>query len=177
MRDGAGRRALKRAALLVFRAELALSRFLKRRRGGVPHLLAGACRRSGMCCEAPSIQVGWAVFHLPLLRRAFLAWQWRVNGFASAGEQARQRVLVFHCTHFDRASRECDSYDSRPGICRDYPRVQLEQPFPEFLPGCGYRARPRNAEALARALAASGAPAAQRERVRDALGLAPEDEA
>ena len=75
-----------------------------------------------------------------------------MNGFALVSRDPGTRVFVFNCTHFDRATRACDSYDSRPGMCRDYPRNLLDQPNPEMLPGCGYRPVARNAAALLRAL-------------------------
>ena len=53
---------------------------------------------------------------------------------------------------FDPATRGCDSYDSRPGMCRDYPRLLLHAVVLEFLPGCGYRAVARNAAGLRAAL-------------------------
>ena len=105
----------------------------------VPFRLAGDCRRCARCCEAPAIQVGWPTFYLPTLRRLFLAWQERVNGFVLVGRDRMERTFIFRCTHFDVATRSCDSYDSRPGICRDYPRALLAQPDPQLLPGCGYR--------------------------------------
>jgi hypothetical protein len=83
--------------------------------------------------------VGWPTFYLPTLRRLFLAWQERVNGFVLVGRDRTERTFIFRCTHFDVATRSCDSYHSRPGICRDYPRALLAQPDPQMLPGCGYR--------------------------------------
>ncbi len=50
--------------------------------------------------------------------------------------------------HFAWATRSCDSYDSRPGMCRDYPRPFLEQANPEFLEGCRYKALARGRESL-----------------------------
>ena len=75
-----------------------------------------------------------------------------VNGFVLVAHEPRQRVLLFRCTHFEPVTRACDSYASRPGMCRDYPRLMLWQPGPEFLPGCGYRAIAPNAQGLRLAL-------------------------
>jgi Fe-S-cluster containining protein len=108
---------------------------------------------------------------LPLVRRAFLWWQRRVNGFELAGTDADDRAFVFRCTHFDPAVRSCDSYDSRPGMCRDYPRLLLWQPNPEILPGCGYRASPPNAEGLRAALERAELTCEQREKLRRGLRL------
>lgn len=35
--------------------------------------------------------------------------------------------------------RRCDSYESRPGVCRDYPRNLLIGTKPELFESCGYR--------------------------------------
>jgi uncharacterized protein len=171
MRDGPLRRSLKAIALLSFRLGLTLSRS---RRSGAGWTLGGACRRSGLCCEAPSVQVGPATWFVPSVRRAFLWWQRRVNGFELTGQDPRYRALAFRCTHYDRATRSCDSYDSRPGICRDYPRHLLNQPAPEFLPGCGYRALPGNAGRLRRALEGQPLSPEQRARLARDLGIDPD---
>lgn len=164
MRDGAGRRALKRVALLNFWLGLTLTRALRRLRGERAWRLSGDCRRCAACCEAPAIQVGPLVWFVPTLRRLFLFWQERVNGFKPAGELVSHRVFVFECTHFDRATRSCDSYASRPGMCRDYPRLLLWRASPSFLPGCGYRAVAPNAARLRRALDA--APLSEATRIQ-----------
>jgi Fe-S-cluster containining protein len=154
VKDGAGRRLIKAAALGLFYVDLGVSRGLAWLRGDRPHRLAGQCRGSAECCEEPGIAVSRAVWHVPSLRRLYVWWQETVNGFVLSGELRQGRVLLFRCTHFDWESRRCDSYESRPGMCRDYPRVLLSQPAPRMLPGCGYRPLARNAERLARALEA-----------------------
>lgn len=171
MRDGPWRRALKRLALWNFELDVTLRRAWRRRRGREPYRLGGECRRCARCCEAPGIQVGRLVWHLPTLRAAFLRWQRSVNGFALTGLHPAQRVFVFRCTHFDWETRACDSYDSRPGMCRDYPRALLRQPNPELLPGCGYRPVAARAEALAEALARLPLTRGQREKLRKGLFL------
>lgn len=171
MRDGAGRRALKRIALANYTLGLLLSRAVRRLRGERPWRLGGDCRRCAACCEAPAIQVGPLVWFVPTLRRLFLCWQQRVNGFRPTGQLVLQRVFVFDCTHFDRASRSCDSYDSRPGMCRDYPRLLLWQAQPEFLSGCGYRAVPPNAVRLSKALDGTALTPEQRAQLEQELGI------
>jgi hypothetical protein len=155
MRDGLLRRSVKCVARWRFDADLSLQRALRRARGDRPYLLGGECRRCARCCEAPAIQTGLAVWYLPTLRRVFLWWHRQVNGFELVSRDPRARVFVFNCTHFDRATGTCDSYDSRPGMCRDYPRNLLAQPNPEMLPGCGYRPVAPNAAALLAALQSS----------------------
>ena len=162
---------MKRLALLSSRANLAAHRVLRRARGEQPWRLQGSCRRSGACCEAPAIAVGRLVWSLPSARRLFLGWQRRVNGFELASVDARAHVFVFRCSHFDPATRSCDSYDSRPGMCRDYPRLLLWQPNPETLPPCGYRATPPNAAGLRLSIDRQELTPAQREKLRRGLRL------
>jgi Fe-S-cluster containining protein len=145
VRDGPLLRVVKRAALATYRANRLLAGL---RRGRPAHVLAGACARTGGCCEAPAIRVLPLAWHLPTLRAWIVGWNRLVNGFALQAEAPRERLLVFRCTHFEHTKRECDSYDSRPGMCRDYPRGLLEQPAPQLLPGCGFRPVARNALAL-----------------------------
>src|SRR5262245_21646180 len=145
MRDGPGRRALKKVALWNFTLNLRAHRAWRRARGERPFVLGGECRRCARCCEAPGIQVNSLVWHFAFLRKLFLAWQERVNGFVRTGAHAETRTFVFRCLHFDAETRACDSYGSRPGMCRDYPRLLLWQVDPEMLPGCGYRAIAPNA--------------------------------
>jgi Fe-S-cluster containining protein len=171
VKDGPVRRALKRAALWNFEASLSLLRAFERRRGRIPYDLGGECRRCARCCEAPGIQVGWAIWYLPLLRRLFVAWQEHVNGFVLTGRERAGRVFVFKCTHFDWTTRSCDSYESRPGMCRDYPRVLLAQANPEFLPGCGYRAVAANADGLVRAIERASVTREQMARLKKDLRL------
>lgn len=171
MRDGWILRSVKRLARWRFHADLAVHRAVSRARGERPYLLGGGCRLCARCCEAPALQVGHAVWYLPSLRRAFLWWQRRINGFELVSRDAASRVFVFRCTHFDAATRRCDSYESRPGICRDYPRNLLWQPRPEMLPGCGYRPVARNADALLRALEGASLRADQLARLKRDLFL------
>ena len=171
MKDGPFLRAVKRVALWGYTADLALHRAWRRARGERPWTLGGACRRSGACCEAPAIAVGRLTWSLPNVHRLFLAWQRRVNGFALVSADARARVFVFRCSHFDPATRSCDSYDSRPGMCRDYPRNLMWQPSPEMLPPCGHRATPPNAAGLRAWFDHLDLTPAQREKLRRGLRL------
>ena len=171
MRDGPLRRAVKRVARWSFDVNLGALRALRRARGERPYALGGACRQSGCCCEAPGIRVGRLVWSLASLRRAFLWWQERVNGFVLVRRDPRARVFVFRCTHFDPATRSCDSYESRPGICRDYPRTLMWQPYPELLSRCGFRPVAPNAAALRAALAGRELTTEQRRRLAAGLRL------
>jgi Fe-S-cluster containining protein len=111
------------------------------------------------------------VWFLPVARWLFLSWQRRVNGFELVDRDPRGRAFVFRCTHFDPIRRSCDSYESRPGMCRDYPRLQLWQASPEFLPGCGYSAIAPNAAGLRAGLDRLELTDEQRERLRRGLRL------
>lgn len=158
MRDGPGRRALKAVARGFFTLDLALLRGWRTLRGESRWELGGACVRSAKCCEAPAVRVGKLVWFLPTARRLFLAWQRRVNGFELIGEEKAARVFVFRCTHLDPATRRCDSYESRPGMCRDYPHALLDGGWPDFFPECGYRAIARNAAGFTSSLEAQNLP-------------------
>jgi hypothetical protein len=171
MRDGPLLRAVKRVAFWRYRVDTALHRAWRRARGERPWRLGGACRRSGACCEAPAIAVGRLTWSMPSVRRLFLAWQRGVNAFHLVSVDARARVFVFRCSHFDPATRTCDSYDSRPGMCRDYPRLLLWQPNPELLPACGYRATPPNTAGLRASIDRLDLTPAQRDRLRRGLRL------
>jgi hypothetical protein len=171
VRDGLVRRGLKRLALASFVVDVHVVRAWRRLRAERPYRLGGDCRRCARCCEAPGIQVGRLTWYVPMLRRSFLAWQRRVNGFEPVGREAGSRTFIFRCTHFDTATRSCDSYGSRPGMCRDYPRALLWQPHPELLPGCGYRPVAPNAAALRRALEGRPLTPEQRERLERELRL------
>jgi hypothetical protein len=85
-----------------------------------------------------------------------IAWHRIVNGFELVQMNRRTGLMVFRCAHFDPESRLCDSDNSQPGICRDYPLNLLDTPSPEFLETCGFRAVIRNADALTRALENAG---------------------
>jgi Fe-S-cluster containining protein len=169
--DGPFLRAVKRVALWRYEVDLALHRAWRRARGERPWGLGGACRRSGACCEAPAIAVGRLTWSSPRVRRLFLAWQRRVNGFDLVSADDRARLFVFRCSHYDRETRSCDSYGSRPGVCRDYPRNLMWQPHPEMLPPCGYRAIPPNAAGLRASIERLDLTPAQREKLREGLRL------
>lgn len=154
MRDGVLRQTLKRGLARLYLSWLAAGR----RRDPPAWDLGGACEGCGSCCEHPSIAVGW-LFFAPVLRGLFIAWQRHVNGFVYAGDDRAARALVFSCSHFDAVSRRCDSYDSRPGMCRDYPRLLLHQAQPELFERCGYRAVDGAADGLLAVLRERGVAA------------------
>jgi Fe-S-cluster containining protein len=152
VRDGRLKGALKQALAKAYRADVEK----RRARAGTPWVLKGECGGCASCCEAPSIAVGAFVYFVPVVRHLFLWWQRVVNGFELVGTERAARAFVFRCTHFDVVSRRCDSYDTRPGMCRDYPRLLLEQAHPEFFARCGYSAVAKNGEELLASLQAAG---------------------
>ena len=171
MKDGLATRTLKAVARGAFFLNVWTDRGRRRLLGEPSYLLGGACQRCAACCEAPAIQVHALVWLAPTLRRVFLWWQRQLNGFELLEARRRERTFVFRCTHFDHATRSCDSYASRPGMCRDYPRALLHQTRPELLPGCGYRPLARNAAELRRELLGRPLSDEQRTRLRRELFL------
>jgi Fe-S-cluster containining protein len=171
VKDGPLRAAVKRVARAHFELNLGLSRWLRGRRQPPLYTLGGTCGGCAACCEAPAIRASAPVWYLRSLRRAFLWWQERVNGFVLVQARPGTRLFVFRCTHFDARTRRCDSYATRPGLCRDYPRGLLEQPFPEFFPGCGYRAVAWNRERWERVLGEIALTDEQRRKIRAGLRL------
>jgi len=139
MKDGLALGWFKWLVVLSWRVELLVWRALVRLRRRPLWALSGSCTGCGACCVEPSILVGFFTWHFPTLRRLFLAWQRRVNGFQLASAERGTRTFVFRCTHYDPASRRCDSYATRPAMCRDYPRVLLQDAWPELFEGCGFR--------------------------------------
>ena len=144
MKDGLVRRQVKRIGLGVYHARL----FLHRLQTDTRYELGGECIRCGKCCEEPGIQVGRIAWYLPGCRRVFLWWHRVVNGFTLKEARREDCVFIFERSHFDWASRSCDSYPSRPGMCRDYPRLFLEQANPEFFDECGFKALARGRDSL-----------------------------
>lgn len=162
---------MKVVARFAFFCNRWADRGLRLARGQQSFALGGACERCAACCEAPAIRVHAVVWLAPVLRRLFLGWQEVVNGFVLTEARRPERTFVFRCTHFDLAARSCDSYASRPGMCRDYPRALLFQPQPQMLPGCGYRPVDRNAARVLRVLQDQPLTDAQRERLARELHL------
>ncbi len=158
MKDGPIRRVLKRVALIRYTIDLGFTRWILRRRGEPRYRMTGSCNGCGKCCETPIIPVSRLVFRLRSLRWMTLAWHRWVNGFEPVGEDPRFKLFIFRCTHYDPVTKQCDSYGSRPGMCRDYPRNLLYEAMPEFLPECGYSAVHKNAQGFRGALEQTGLP-------------------
>ena len=171
MKDGPVRSGVKALALGVYNVRLALHRVQKAAHGDVPYELGGSCIRCAKCCEAPGIRVGVLTWYLPLLQRIFLLWHRHVNGFEMVEKSRTDRAFLFRCTHFDRETRRCDSYHSRPGMCRDYPRALLEQANPELFEGCGFKPLAKDRVPLLRAIEGQPMTEDQRAKLRKGLFL------
>ncbi len=171
MRDGPLRSAIKTVALGVGNVRLSLHRIQKGAHGDIPYELGGSCILCAKCCEAPGIQVGFLTWYLPLFQRVFLLWHRHVNGFEMVEKSRRDRAFIFRCTHFDTKTRRCDSYHSRPGMCRDYPRALLEQANPQLFEGCGFKPLARDRVQLRKALDGQSMTEAQRAKLRKELFL------
>lgn len=175
MRDDLLRRSVKLLVRWQFTVDLAVTRFFLRIRGNIPYRLAGSCNRCGACCETPAIKVHRILYHSDTFRRTFLRWQNVVNGFELIEEDRTYHTFVFSCTHYDPETRRCDSYSSRPGMCRDYPRFLLEAANPVFPETCGFRPVLHNAERLRDALANLDLTPEQREKLEKRLKIREED--
>jgi len=153
MRDGPVRRTVKLLARICFRLDSCATRAVLWTRGGSFFNLQGACNHCGRCCETPAFQVHSLLFHVPVLRRLLLLWHERVNGFRYMDQDRADHTLIFRCTHWDNRSRRCDSYASRPGMCRDYPKALLSSVRPEFFDTCSYWPILKRADSLNERLA------------------------
>ncbi len=171
MRDGFALGALKRLVRALWTLELGIRRRAAAIREKPRYALAGSCEGCAKCCEAPSIHVGWLTWHFPTPQRLFLFWQYVVNGFEYVRKEREGHVFVFRCSHFDVSTRRCDSYETRPHMCRDYPRLLLEQPWPEFFEGCGYRALDTQGARLREAIGAAELPEAKKDELRRRLHI------
>jgi len=172
MRDTGAIRLLKRLALWRFQVDLSATRAINRALGRAPLFhLRGTCNGCGACCREVALVTGRLVFHLGLLRRLFLAWQFRVNGFRLVRADAETRTFYFSCDHYDAATNQCDSYDSRPGVCRHYPVNLLDGVAPEFFPECSFYAELKTAARFREALADVDLPPDARARLEARLHI------
>ena len=139
MKDGPAIKVIKRVALWRYRWDLALTRFLRNRQNPSRFHLGGSCNKCSLCCESPMIQTYPWLFRTRIIRWVFLWWHRKINGFVLTREEKKPHIFIFKCTHFNPLLKRCDSYDSRPGMCRDYPRNLLDCTYPDpFLKDCGF---------------------------------------
>lgn len=162
---------LKRALAALWLLELRARRALARRRDPRRWAITGACSSCGACCEEPSIHVGTLTWYVPLLRALFVAWQRLVNGLVYVRADRQAHVFVFRCTHFDPATRRCDSYASRPGMCRDYPALMEDHAWPQLLDGCSFKVAALGQERLRASIDATDLPEEKKAELRRRLRL------
>lgn len=169
MKDGPVKGAIKRVALIRYRIDLWVARAIRRRTRPPRYRLAGECNGCGACCETPMIQTNAAFFRLRTTRWLILTWHRVVNGFEHIRDEPKSRAFVFRCTHFDPVTKHCDSYDSRPGMCRDYPTNLLEAGYPQFPGECSHYAIDNNAERFNAALEKLNLPPEKLEALKTRL--------
>lgn len=171
MKDGLGRSALKRIARTCFNVSLRASQWQLRQEGPKRYELGGACQGCGSCCEAPAIRVGRITWYLPTLRHLFLWWHSALNRFQLQSTYDAERTFVFSCDHYDASARRCDSYETRPGLCRDYPHSLLDQATPVLFANCGYKAIAVNRRELVQILENQDLGSEQLEKLKEGLYL------
>ena len=148
MTDGTIRKTIKRIALVCYSIDLKSTRAIQALRGEPLYRLHGFCNQCGACCQSPMIPIFPALFFIKSFHWLIRAWHRWVNGFEFIGEDRKNKILIFRCTHWDPHTKLCDSYDTRPGMCRDYPRNLVYSTDPNFLNQCSYYAVDKNAECM-----------------------------
>jgi Fe-S-cluster containining protein len=156
VRDGPVRALVKTVARWAKTLDLRFTRWVMARSSPARYRLTGSCNGCGKCCEAPSQAVSRFTWYLPTARRVFLWWQRVVNGFELFDRDPRFRVFIYKCTHFDPVTKQCDSYETRPLMCRDYPTLLTFEAVPRLFPECSYVMQDKNAAALRASLVAAG---------------------
>lgn len=170
MRDGPLRATLKGLALIRFYIDLWLWRLWQRLRGRRPRFdLTGSCEGCGQCCETPSLTVPPIMLKNPPVLELFLWWQRAVNGFEFLRADYKRSELIFSCTHYDKNSKRCDSYTTRPGMCRDYPTNLRYAERPKLFDDCTYVLVDRLQVRLDAALDQAGLPPEQLAEIKRRL--------
>ena len=168
MRDGPVRVGVKWLARMAAGLDLRVGRKLS---APPRYRLTGTCNGCGKCCEAPTMQVGRTTWRLPTLRALALWWQRVVNGFEFASADARFRTVTFRCTHYNAVTKQCDSYASRPLMCRDYPVNLTFDANPVLFDECSHRLVDVNAAGLRDALERTSLSPEQRADLERKLNL------
>jgi len=171
MKDGPIRKAVKSVALGFYNINLLAARRFRPSAGRRRFRLAGTCNGCGQCCESPTIKAGRLSIQSRYARILLLWWHRVVNGFEWIRTDRKSGVFIFRCTHYDPKTKLCDSYGSRPGMCRDYPRILFDAPIPRFLPECSYYAVDRQADRFKALLEQHDLPPEKREKLYRDLNL------
>lgn len=176
MKDSRIIRAIKRVSYWRWRADTAFTRMILKRRGEPMWKLNGTCNGCGACCTTPMIQIYPPLFYFKSIRWMIITWHRIVNGFEYIDQNRREKYFIFKCTHYDPETKLCDSYDSRPGMCRDYPTNLLYFSNPEFLDDCSYTAEYKYAEEMRDALDGLDLPEETLNELKEKLRVAESEE-
>ena len=171
MTDGIGLRIFKRILWWRYAADLWITRRILKFRGEERYYLRGKCNHCGRCCEYPSVQMNEFAYHVEIYRRMVIRWHRTVNGFKLFKQHKHEATLTFTCLHYDPMTRRCDSYSSRPGMCRDYPMNQIYSVNPHFFPECGFYAVDKRAGSFRAALEKTDLPPEKLEELYRKLHL------
>lgn len=152
MKDNVIKKSIKTIALIRYRFDLGITRFILKIKGEPTYNMQGKCSECGACCETPMIRTFALFFYLKSLHWLYLKWHRKINGFELICEDRKKRTFIFKCTHFNPETKQCDSYSSRPGMCRDYPRNILYNIPPDFLPTCTFSPIAKNADQISESL-------------------------
>lgn len=165
------KRLIKQITWWRYATDLRFTRAVMKFRGEERYELRGSCNGCGRCCEFPSIQMTEIAFHIDFIRKMVIFWQERFNGFSLVRQQKSHATLFFTCSHFDPETRQCNAYDTRPGMCRDYPKNQIYSVNPTFFPECGFYAVDKRAESFRSALEKTGMPQEKLDELLEKLHL------
>jgi uncharacterized protein len=171
VKDGFIRCTVKRFAWVRYAVDLWITRKVMVLKGEEKFELRGHCNRCGRCCEYPTIQMSDITFHMKRFKTCIIWWQQTVNGFVLDKENKLDATLTFTCTHYCDDTGQCDSYASRPGMCRDYPVGQIYSVNPTFFEECGFYAVDKRAASFRKALEKTELPPDKREDLYKRLHL------
>lgn len=178
MRDNWIRRLLKTPARWLYTLQLSTHRLFQQKvlRTAPVYSLTGSCNGCGKCCEEPSIAIGGLLHVSSTLRFFFVLWQRHINGFHLTHYDTKHKVLSFTCTHYNTLTKACDSYHSRPAMCRDYPTIVLDTDAPTLFPECSYTLTLNSAKTLAALIDEDTTlTPEQRQKLKQNLSLDPSD--
>jgi len=165
-------RALRLLAAGCYAVDVRVSRWLTAwREGRSAYEIRGSCNQCGACCVTPTVALPTLMYRMRTIRRLVIAWQVHVNRFELLQDDRTDRALVFRCPHHDSEHQRCRCYETRPGMCRDYPRSLALAANPEFFGSCGYYAHYRDADAMREALAELDLPPDKQAELEERLRL------
>lgn len=99
------------------------------------YLRKGACRQSGVCCEAIGIKVPAFWLRHPWIIKIWNQIDLYVHNFHYEG-LSEDNMLVYTCAFFK--DRKCSIHPFRPKLCREYPATTLLG-HASVQKGCGFK--------------------------------------